>query len=293
MQPNSEPTQADVAMVAAAMGGQPAPQPAPAPQMQPAAPTPQPSPASSQADPFAQLFTTPTEPTPAPAAPPAAPTEPVAPVAPVAQPTEPVAPAEPTPAAPAEPAPAAPPAEEPIQSYEDYMTSVLEGVPDAPASPDASKIDPEDPEAIKNFFDELVNTAVTKAEANIRRTQAIQTAEKQLWDKAFDKYASLRDNKKARDLVHNVRMGYFQRGQAITPTQAADILLESMGQQYRQGVADNQVVTTIESTQPNAGGSTTPVPTTLDRDNALLAVQTGGEAALTDILSQEIAAGRL
>jgi hypothetical protein len=147
--------------------------------------------------------------------------------------------------------------------------------------------------AIKQFFDDLVNTAVQRSSAEVSRQQAIQLAERGLWDKAFEKYGSLRVNKPLRDMVHSIRMGYFQRGQAITPTQAADKLLDAMKNQYQRGVADSQVHTTIEQVQPNSGGSAAQPPTSMDAASTLEAVQTGGEVALAEILDAEIKAGRM
>lgn len=302
MQPNSEPTPTDVAAVQAHLSGSPAPTPQPAPQpaqMQPEAPTPQPAPTQQTSDPFASLFASEPEPT--------QPTQPTEPAQPTQQPAEP-APTQPTevaqPTQPQEPAPqqtfqpAAPAIDrsqpqDDYQSYDDYMKQVMAGVPEAPNSPDPEKVNPDDPAAIKGFFDELVNTAVTRAQAETARKSAIQTSEKRLWDAAMDKYGTLKTNKQLRDTVHAVRMGYFNRGIALTPTQAAEKLLEGLGSQYRQGMADSQVVTTYEQVQPAGGGSAAPVATSLDKENALTSVQSGGETALAEILDQEIKAGRL
>lgn len=296
MNPTSEPTPADIAAVASAIGeptNTPAPQPqappAPAPQMQPPAPTPQPAPSQQQTDPFAQLFAS--EPTPAPQEP-----TPPAPQPQQEQPKEPTSPqTTPQPQQPAEPQPAPqaqPTPTDDYQSFEDYMNETLKNVPKAPEAPNPEDISPDDPVAIKKFFDDLVNTAVQKATTETARKSAIQNRERALWDEAFDKYGSLRTNKNLRDMVHSIRMGHFQRGIAITPKQAADKLLESLGNQYKQGVADNQVVTTIENVQPTGGNSAAAVPTTLDRESALTAVQTGGEAALAQILDAQIKAGK-
>lgn len=263
----------------------------PAPQMQPPAPTAQPAPSQQPAapttptepvDPFSSLFaepaasTTPTEP--------ATPTEPVAP-------TEPATPT-PQPSQPAEPKVQPTPPEEKYESYQDYIARVTRGVPKAPEQPDPSKINPDDPQAIKRFFDDLVNTAVEKATASNQRSQAIQTSERKLWDAAFEQYGSLRTNKKLRDMVHAIRMDEFRKGVAITPTQAADRLLDALRHERKQGAADSAVITTIEEVQPNGGGGA-PVPTTLDKENILTAVQTGGETALADYLDGEVKAGRL
>lgn len=313
MPPVSEPSAADVASVQAMLDGSPqpapapaptpAPQPAPAPapaqpapQQQPAQPTPQPTPsAQPQGDPFESLFATaPTEVVAAPPAAPPAPAQPTEPVAPQpTQPTEPVPTPQPQqPVETPQPAPVQPPNAPVYQSYDDFMADVLGDTTPTPL-PDHSKIAPDDEVGIKNFFDELVNTAVARAEQKVKQQNALQTTERQLWDSAFDKYGSLKSNKKLRDMVHNIRMGEFRRGVALTPTQAADQLLDALKQQYNRGVADNTVVTTIESTQPTGGGSGQPVPTSLDRENVLTAVQTGGEAALTDYLDAEIKAGRM
>lgn len=280
MQPNSQPTPADVAAVSAHLGEQPAPQPAPQPtqpepQMQPAAPTPQPAPSQEPSDPFAQLFAS----EPAPVEAPAQPTQESAPVE-MAQPTPQQAPQP-------EPQPT-----NDYQTYEEYMQSVVAGLPEAPAAPDPETINAEDPQAIKGFFDDLLSSAEKRFEANYARKQAIQNSEKRLWDEAMDKYGSLRNNKQLRDTVHAIRMGHFNRGIALTPTQAAEKLLESLNHERRAGAAGAQVVTTYEQVQPNGGGSGAPVPTNLDKQNTLEAVQTGGETALAEILDQQIKAGK-
>jgi hypothetical protein len=219
---------------------------------------------------------------------PAAPVEPAA--APVEQPTpqpqQPVEPAQPA-------APVTPPTQEdPIQTYDEYMESILAGVPKPPEAPDPQKINPESEEDIRGFFDGLMSTAEARFEAKFERKNAIQTAERKQWDEAFTAYPTLRTNKKVRDMVHNIRMGYFQRGKAISPTRAAKELIDSLSTSYKQGVADNAVVTTIESVQPT-GGSSTPVSTTLDKESVLTAVQDGGEDALAQILDNEIKNNRL
>ncbi len=291
MQPNSEPSPADIAAVSAHLTGQPAPaepapqaQPAPQPQMQPEPVATQPSPTTQPTDPFASLFAS------EPAAQEPAPQSEPQPTPQPTTPTEPVVTTQPEPVASSNPqAPATPD----YETYDEYMARVTANVPAAPASPDPETIDPNNPAAIKGFFDDLMNTASARAEANYARKTAIKDAEKQAWDTAFEKYGTLRDNKQLRDTVHTIRMGYFQRGIALTPTQAADKLLESLGQERRAGAASAQVVTTYEDVQPNAGNSGAPVPTTLDQANIMERVQTGGETALADILDAEIKAGRL
>lgn len=282
-----EPTPQDLAAVSEAIGGQPA-------QQQPAAPTPQPSPQSQPADPFLAFSQTPTE-TVAPPAEPEA--QPVAPAEPPVQPAEPVAQPEAQPVAQPVAPPVAPPTESVVQpaqptetlSVEQYMDEIFGTTPAIPDMPDPAQVNPDSPEGIQQFFTDLMTTAEQRFEAKAARNNAIQTAEKRAWEDAFDKYGSLRSNTQLRDMVHAIRMNEFNRGVAISPTQAAERLLGALQQQYRQGVADNQVVTTIEQTQP-VGGSSTPVQTTADKDKALLAVQHGGEAALAQILDAQFKA---
>lgn len=286
MQPNSQPTPTDVQAVDAFLGNQPAPEPAP--QMQPAQPTPQAAPTQEPSDPFASLFAS--EPTPTEA--PAQPTQPQEqPTEPTPQPTD-TTPTEPQPT-PQEPAqtPAPQPTQE-YETYDEYIARVTANVPPAPTQPDPETINADDPQAIKGFFDELVNTAVKRSNSEVARQGAIQAAERNAWDAAFDKYGSLRSNKQLRDTVHTMRMGYFQRGIALSPTQAADKLLESLGQERRAGAAGAQVVTTYEQVQPNSGGSGAPVTTNLDKQSTLEAVQTGGETALAEIIDAQIRAGK-
>lgn len=289
-----EPTSNDVAAVNQMLGGQPAPQapapqPTPAPQapapqapaepapaqQQPAQPTPQPSPTSQPQDPFSTLFEQPA-PTPQPT-----------------QPTEPVT--TPQPQQPAEPSQPVPEAQAPVEQYQtfdEYMESVTQGIGEDIATPDPSNIDPNDEAGIKTFFDDLVNTAVQKASQEVSRSQAIQTTERRLWDDAMGKYGSLRDNKQLRDMVHSIRMGEFQKGIAITPTQAADRLLDALKSQYQQGIADNQVVTTIEQVQPSGGGGQQ-IQTSSDTQQVLTDIQHGGENALANYLDGQIKAGKL
>lgn len=279
-----EPTPQDVQAVSQAMG-QPAP--APEPQQQPAPVTPQPAPTQQQpTDPFAS-FSTPTQ----------QPTEPTQVQTPTPQPTQPVEPSQPTQAVQQQPPQQTPhqpqqPAPQPVQTYEQYIESVLQGVPTAPDMPDPTKIDPNDEQAIGQFFQDLMTTAEKRFEAKFSQQNAIQNSERKLWEDAFGKYPSLREKTNLRNMVHAIRMQEFNQGRAITPTQAAEQLLTEFGIQYQQGVADNQVVTTIQQVQPT-GGSSAPVQTSLDTQQVLESVQTGGEDALAKALDAQIKAGNL
>lgn len=299
--PPAEPTADVVAQTQAFLDNQPAApapvapaQPAPT-QVAPQQPAPgevvQPTAPAAPVDPFTQ-FAQPAQPTEP--VQPAAPTEPVAPVQPT-QPTEPTPNQQPSqPVEPSQPAtqPPVTPAVPEYQTYDEYMRSVVDSVPAAPELPDHSKIAPDDAEGIKTFFDDFARTIKEQTISEITRKNAIQSTERNLWDAAFEKYGSLKSNKDLRDMVHNIRMGHFQKGIAITPTQAADKLLDAMKANYQRGVADNQVQTTIESVQPTSGGGTN-VPTTLDKQNVLTAIQDGGEQALAAYLDGEVKAGRL
>lgn len=315
MNPSGEPSAQDVSAVSALLDNQqPAPAaPAPTPaapaqqqqpqqtpaqqpaQQQPAAPTQQPAPTQQQGDPFQQLLVSeqPSEPTATPAP------------QPTQQPTEPTShqQQQPMQTQPAQqpqqqqqtqpqqqPAPEATPASQEV-SFDDYMNSILADVPEAPQMPDPTAINPNDEAAIGEFFNNLMQTAEQRFEANYAKKQAIQNSERTLWDGAMDKYPSLRSNKELRDTVHAIRRADFDRGLATTPTQAAEKLLASLNANYQKGIVDNQVQTTIEQVQPTGGGSQG-VPTTLDQDQVLQSVQTGGETALTEYLDKQIKAGR-
>lgn len=283
----NEPTASDIAAVQATLpAAEPvAAPPTPAPVAPTPDPTPQPAPVATPApaatepvDPFASLFTAePTTPT-------AQPTEP-------SQTPQPSQPVEPTPQ-PVVPSTAPLPKAEEFQSYDAYMGSILAGVPKAPDAPDPSKINADSPEEIKAFFDNMFSAAEQRIEAKIERKNAIQTAEKKVWEEAFVTYPTLRTNQGVRDMVHNIRMGFFQRGVAITPSQAAKKLVDSLSDSYKKGIADNSVISTIESVQPQ-GGTSTPVATSLDKEQVMTSVQTGGEGALAQILDAEIKAGRM
>lgn len=272
-----EPSQQDVAAVQAAIGEQPAPQqqpepttPQPTPSQQPAAQQSQPAQQTNE-DPFTQ-FIGQNQPAQQPPAEP----QPAA----QQQPTE--QPSEPTPQQPVQQ-----PAQQPAtKTYQDYLDESLRDVPKVSDSPDASKVNPDDPESVKAFFDDLMNTATSRAEANFAKKQAVQNLENRLWNEAFEEYASLKDNKNLRDTVQAIRMAEFNKGNAITPKQAAKQLLNSLQQQYQRGVADNQVQTRIEQVQPTGGGSTQ-VTTSASQQDVLEAVQTGGEDALVEILARQ------
>lgn len=284
-----EPSAQDIAAVSQAMGEQPqqqppapAPQPSPQsqPQTQPQHQQPQsPQPTQPPADPFS-AFAQPTQPPVEPAQQPTQPTQPTEPAQPQAPPTQPQE--QPT-------QPQTPPQQPDQLTVDQYMKEVFGDMPEIPGLPDASKVNPDSPESVQQYFDDLMTTAEKRFEAKYNRNQAVQNAEKKAWEDAFDKYGSLRSNGQLRDMVHAIRMNEFNRGVAITPTQAAERLLGALQQQYQRGVADNQVVTTIEQTQPVGGGSTS-VPTTMDADKSLLAVQQGGEEALAQILDAQFKA---
>lgn len=307
MQPSSEPTSDATAQVQQFLDNQQPAQQPPTPTTQPSnqTPAPEPQPAQQQPlDPFASMFEAApqpaTEPTPTEPASqtPQEPSQPnpqpaIQPVEPATQPTQAATqPTQATQPTPSQSTQASSTSQDDYQTFDEYMNGITKDFGTSPEMPDVEKIDPNDPQAIKTFFDGLVTTAVKRAEQGVARKEAIRTAERNQWEKAFTDYPSLRTNKPLRDMVHNMRMGYFQRGQAITPKQAADKVLELFNGQYKKGVADNKVTTTYEQVQPNAGGGTT-VQTTADQQERLTALQTGGEQALIDMLDADIKAGRL
>ena len=281
-----EPSAQDVAAVQANLDGgqpvsqpapqvqQPAPQPAPtytpgvatptpAPQQQPAQPTPQPAPSQQPQDPFSMFG----------ASQPTQPTEQVPTPQPTRTPVEPSQPATQEPQITTPAASTAAPVETQYQTFDQYMEEVTGQMGTPPEMPDMKNVNPDDEESVKTFFDDLVNTAVEKASQQMSRTSAIQATERRLWDEAFTTYPTLKANRNLRDMVHAIRIGEFNKGIAITPTQAAERLLDALKGQYQQGIADNQVQTTIEQVQPTGGGSQ-PIQTTNDQQSVLTSLQT-------------------
>ena len=224
----AEPTQADVAAVQANMDGnqppaQPAQQPAQQPTQPPAQPQSQPTqPSQPEFTPgIGQRTSTPTPPT--------QPTEPTQATQPTQQPAqqqpqEPQAPQQPSdpfaeifaapPQQPQQQQPTEPkPNQQPdkpvepsqqtapkqhqqrYQSYEEYMNQAIGNTqPKKIETPDLSKVNPDDPKEVKQFFDNLVETAVEKASQKTERQSAIQNTERRLWDEAFEEYGTLKTN---------------------------------------------------------------------------------------------------
>lgn len=266
-----EPTPAEVAAVNAHLGETPAApvveQPTPAVAQPAPVETPAPAPTGDPFESFAQPA-------------PAAPVEPVAPVTPQPAPVEPVV--QPAVA----PAPAGVVTEGQYQSFDEYLDSITAGIPEPPATPKMESVDPNDPAQIQTFFDGLVKTAVDQATAEVARKTAVQTAESRAWEQAFTKFPSLKTNQAVRDMVHNIRMGSFRRGVAMTPTQAAMELLKITDTRYRAGVADNKVVTTTIDAQHVGGGSVEVIPQT--SPSSLAAAAAEGEDALRVALEAKL-----
>lgn len=180
------------------------------------------------------------------------------------------------------------------EAFNQYLDSVIGGNANQPAqAPDLDSIDQNDPAAIKQFFEDWGKSIKEQAIAEVQKENALVTAERKAWDSAFDKYPTLRNNPELRDTVHNIRMGSFQNGVAITPTQAAEKLLSAINARYQAGVADTKVVTTIQDAQPQGGDNVQVIPTEGNREQVLESFQTGGEAALAAYLDNQIKSGKL
>lgn len=276
---NSEPSSSDIAAVNEFMGGTPAPQPVQQeqpvaqPQAQPAESQPQ-----AQVDPFESYV-------------PPAPVEAVAPPA-NPQPVEaqqPVQPAQPQAASqPQEQAPQ-------YQSFDDYMKSVMAGLPseeEAAQAPKLEDINQDDPLAIQQFFSDWGKAIREETINEIRRETRIQDAERAGWDEAMVAFPSLRSRPGLRDMVHNIRMGEFAKGIAMTPKQAAERLVKELRLDYRQGMTDSQIQTTIQQTQPLGGNGVEVIPQSQGTAN-LSAAAADSEAALVDALQVMIQDGKL
>lgn len=294
MPPNTEPSPADVSAVNAFLGGN---EPTPAPTPQPAEPAPQPV---APSEPVAQP--TPQSSQPAEPVQPAQPTQPTEvgdPFEQFLQPQEPVTPPAPAPQEPVQPqqpsTPTTPPApaEPQYQSFDDYIESITKDLPAPTAAPKLEEIDQNDPAAIQQYFTDFAKSIREETINEIRRTESIERAEKRGWDEAFEKFPSIKKNPAVRDMVHNLRMGKFQNGIAMTPLQAAEELVKNMNLQYRKGIADTQVVTTITDTQPNGGGGVEVIPQQPQGQANLVTAAADGEAALAAALDAQIKAGKL
>lgn len=291
-----EPTQQDIAAVNAHLTGNPAPQPQPAPQpTQPTEPTQQP--------------TQPTEPVAPPTPQPQQPTEPSQPAQPnqsnepgdpfatlftqeAVQPTPPQQPAQLQQTAQPTAQPTQPNGED-YQSFDDYIKSITGEPQQQPNTPNLAELNQDDPQAIQQFFEQWGESIYQRATSDVRREFALRAKEEQVWNEAFEKYPSIKSNKNLRDMIHNIRMGSFNRGVAMTPVQAAEQLLKGMNMQYRQGMADQQVQTTIQSTQPNGGGGVEVIPQQPGGNTSLVQAAQGNEADLVAALDAQIKAGNL
>lgn len=157
-----------------------------------------------------------------------------------------------------------------------------------------SQVDGTDEAAVKQFFTDF-SAAVQRETLNkVERQNTIQTIERQGWDDAFGKYGTLKTNKRIRDMVQAVRVQQYQQGNPLSPTEAADFVLQGMGAEYQRGIADGQQTTQYLAAQPPTqfgGGQAAPqIP---DPQGDLLRVQTGGETELASILAARMQAGTL
>lgn len=81
--------------------------------------------------------------------------------------------------------------------------------------------------------------------------------EERAWQKAETKYPELKNNKELRDLVHNTRINYLDKGSRMSPSQAADKLFkfiqgaEQRGQAQATETVRVQAVTTHLETASN------------------------------------------
>lgn len=175
-----------------------------------------------------------------------------------------VDPLPPAPGSTQEPAPQAAPATPvsdtpaaPAVDYDAYLDSLIGKANEAPTEikmPTEEDFQ-KDEKALENFFSGLVDTAVQRSQAESQKQAVIREAETRAWDEVFVKYPEIKESKPLRDTIHNIRMGAYQRGQAMSPSQVADQLIGDLHREYKKGVNDTNVQTTIRSSQPTGGGS--------------------------------------
>lgn len=119
-----------------------------------------------------------------------------------------------------------------------------------------------DDQALTKYFGELVDTAVKKALVESNNQTTVRAAEQRAWEDVFTKFPEIKESKGLRDTIHNIRIGAYQRGQALTPLQVAEQLIGDLHSQYKKGVNDTNVQTTVRESQPLGGGTQTPAPDT-------------------------------
>lgn len=175
-------------------------------------------------------------------------------------------------------------------SYEEYLDSLIKDIPEAPAAPNPADIDKDDPEGLTKFFDDYRKSIVAEAQSNMQREAIVQNAEASAWKDVFVKYPEIESNKQLRDTVHNIRVGAFSRGEALSPIQVADALVGNLHDQYRKGVNDTNVQVRVQDSQPlNGGGQPQPQAQGVNYE----ALQKGGQNAAVSQIEAMIAAGRI
>lgn len=149
---------------------------------------------------------------------------------------------------------------------------------------------PDDPESINNFFGDAFDKISQKVMQQVQQQMTIRNSEQRLWNEAMDEYPSLK-NPQVRNIVHAVRMQALQNGTMMTPSQAAESIINIAGNQYRQGIADSQVQTTYTQVQPTTNGASQPVQQKPSAADQARMIEQGGADALAQILQQRIDEG--
>lgn len=228
----------------------------------------------------------PQQPAPAPTE---APTQPTEQPQPAQQPVE--QPAQPT-------QQAAQPASQPAPTdsngnfnYDAYLDSLVgadnQKPVEVPKPPTQQELENDD-QALTKFFGDLVDTAVKKAVNEGAKQTTIREAETRAWNDVFSKYPEIKESKGLRDTIHNIRIGAYQRGQALSPVQVADQLIGDLHSQYKKGVNDTNVQTTVRESQPLGGGTPTPsAAPTVNLANLHDGGQNAAIAELTKLIEQD------
>lgn len=176
------------------------------------------------------------------------------------------------------------------QSYDEYMSGLL-GEQEEVQIPKVTDIqNPDDPESINNFFGDAFDKISQKVMQQVQQQMTIRNSEQRLWNEAMDEYPSLK-NPQVRNIVHAVRMQALQNGTMMTPSQAAESIINIAGNQYRQGIADSQVQTTYTQVQPTTNGASQPVQQKPSAADQARMIEQGGADALAQILQQRIDEG--
>lgn len=175
----------------------------------------------------------------------------------------------------------APPAEVPVEEEEEYPTyQQIPGVP--PIDFSQLPVDENnliDPNALASQINQRIAMAEQNAQARAQQIYNENDAEKRSWDKAYEKYPELKENKELRDMVHNARLGRVTellsqtndptQIKLPTPSQMADTLFKYTSAKKEEGFNQAQQNTVVQKSGVLETASRTGNPEAEGLDSAM------------------------